>query len=102
MKNNRQPLLLSIAVFGLIIPNGMFLYYIVVELSSLSQVLNDLLAMGFIIDAFMATGLLAWWFAEHPLGRYSWKTFIALSLFGGLGFSLPFFYYLNTHSSVRE
>lgn len=102
MKNNRQTLLLSIAVFGLIIPNGMFLYYIIVELSSLSQVLNDLLALGFIIDAFMATGLLAWWFAEHPLGRYSWKTFIALSLLGGLGFSLPFFYYLNTRSSVPE
>lgn len=102
MNKNRPFLLLSIAAFGLFVPNGMFLYYIIVELSSLSQVLNDLLAMGFIIDAFMATGLLAWWFAHNPIGRFSWKTFIALSLLGGLGFSLPFFYYLNTRSSVRE
>jgi hypothetical protein len=102
MKEQRHLVLLCISAFGLIVPNGMFFYYLFVELSSLSQVLNDLLALGFIIDAFMATGLLAWWFAEHPLGRYSWKTFVALSLLGGLGFSLPFFYYLNTHSSVRE
>jgi Na+/H+ antiporter NhaA len=84
------------------VPNGMFFYFILFEFSSLAQVLSNFLALGFIIDAFMATGLLAWWFAEHPLGSYSWKTFIALSLLGGLGFSLPFFYYLNTRSSVRE
>ena len=98
MKEQRHFVLLCISAFGLIVPNGMFLYYLFVELSSLSQVLNDLLALGFIIDAFMATGLLAWWFAEHPSGRYTWKTFVALSLLGGLGFSLPFFYYLNNRS----
>lgn len=102
MKEQQHLVLLCISAFGLIVPNGMFFYYLFVELSSLSQVLNDLLALGFIIDAFMATGLLAWWFAEHPLGRYSWKTFVALSLLGGLGFSLPFFYYLNNRSESRK
>jgi Na+/H+ antiporter NhaA len=102
MKNGRRTLLLSIAAFGLIIPNGLFFYFIFNELSSIHQVMNDHLALGFIIDAFMATGLLAWWFAEHPLGRYSWKTFVALSLLGGLGFSLPFFYYLNNRSESRK
>lgn len=102
MKNTRQSLLLSIAAFGLLVPNGMFLYYLFAEFTSIAQVLNDRLALGFIIDAFMATGLLAWWFAQHPLGRYSWKTFIVLSLLGGLGFSLPFFYSLNTRTSVPE
>lgn len=87
--------LLSISLFGLLVPNGMFFYYILVEFSSLAEVLNNWLAMGFIIDAFMAMGLLAWWFAKRPLGKYSWKMFVLLSLLGGLGFSLPFFYYLN-------
>ena len=76
-------------------PNGMFFYYILVELTTLSDLYNNRLALGFIIDAFMATGLLAWWFAKHPLESYSWKMFVGLSLLGGLGFSLPFFYYLN-------
>lgn len=87
--------LLSIAFFGLLIPNGLFLYFVFFELSSPSQVLQNHLALGFILDTFMATGLLSWWFARHPLGPYSWKLFLLLSLLGGLGFSLPFYYYLN-------
>ncbi len=90
--------LLSIAFFGCIVPNGMFFYYIFYQFSSLYDVMNNVLAMGFIIDAFMATGLLAWWFARNPPGRYSWKLFVGLSLLGGLGFSLPFFYYLNNRT----
>jgi hypothetical protein len=91
----RPSLLLTIALFGLLVPNGMFFYFVFVKFSSLADVLSNWLALGFMIDAFMAMGLLAWWFAKHPLGTYSWKTFILLSLLGGLGFSLPFFYYLN-------
>jgi hypothetical protein len=73
----------------------MFFYYLYTEFTSFAAVFTDLLALGFIIDAFMAMGLLAWWFAKNPLGNYSWKFFIILSLVGGLGFSLPFFYFLN-------
>lgn len=90
-----RTLLLGTALFGFVVPNGMFFYYIFVEFSSVSDVLTNWLALGFIIDAFMATALLACWFAYRPLGRYSWKSFVLLSLAGGLGFSLPFFYYLN-------
>jgi hypothetical protein len=98
MTSLNRSLLLTIALFGLLVPNGMFFYYLFVEFSSVTEVLNNWLAMGFIIDAFMATGLLAWWFAKHPLGKHSWKMFVLLSLLGGLGFSLPFFYYLNKRS----
>jgi hypothetical protein len=95
MRSKEKAVLLSVAAFGLFVPNGMFLYYLFVQFSSLTEVLNDLLALGFIIDAFMATGLIAWWVAQNPVGRYSWKIFVLLSLIGGLGFSLPFFWYLN-------
>ncbi len=96
MTARHRSLLLGTALFGFIVPNGMFFYYIFVEFTSVGEVLTNWLAMGFIIDAFMATGLLAIWFAFRPLGRYSWRMFVLLSLAGGLGFSLPFFYYLNT------
>lgn len=95
MSSAEKITLLAIALYGLTVPNWMFFYYLLMQFHSLSEVMNDLLALGFMIDAFMATGLLAWWFAKNPLGIYSWKTFIGLSLLGGLGFSLPFFYYLN-------
>lgn len=95
MTSKHRTALLGIALFGLVVPNGMFFYYIFTQFTSWQEVAGNLLAMGFIIDAFMATGLLAWWFARNPIGRYTWRSFIALSLLGGLGFSLPFFYYLN-------
>lgn len=95
MTAKQRFILLSVAAFGLIVPNGMFFYYLFVQFSSVSEILNDLLALGFIIDAFMAMGLISWWFAKNPIGQYSWKVFVVLSLIGGLGFSLPFFWYLN-------
>ncbi len=38
--------LLSIATFGLFIPNGMFFYYLIVQFQSLTDVVDDLLATG--------------------------------------------------------
>jgi len=99
MTSQQKLILISISLFGLFVPNGMFFFYIFTQFHSLSEVVNNLLALGFIIDACMATGLLAWWFAKNPQKKYSWKLFVGLSLLGGLGFSLPFFYYLNTMNS---
>ena len=95
MSSKMKAVVLTVAAFGLIVPNGMFFYYLFVQFSSVSEILNDLLALGFIIDAFMATGLISWWLAYNHIGRYSWKVFVLLSLIGGLGFSLPFYWYLN-------
>ncbi|NUM79450.1 hypothetical protein HUU42_01490 [bacterium] len=95
MTGIQKTILLAISLFGLLVPNGIFLYYVVVEFRSLSEVVNNSLAVAFMIDALMATALIAWWYFQNPLGRYSWKVFVGLSLLGGLGFSLPFFYFIN-------
>jgi hypothetical protein len=87
--------LLFIAIFGLLVPNGIFIYWLFFEFQSISQILTDKLALGFIIDCFLAMFLLAYWFAVNPIGRVKWHWFIVLSLIGGLGFSLPFYYWLN-------
>lgn len=87
--------LLLIAFMGLLVPNALFLYWLLVEYEGIAAVLQDKLALGFIIDAFMALGLLAFYFARNPIGRVRWPWFVLLSLLGGLGFSLPFYYWLN-------
>ena len=87
--------LLLIALFGLFVPNGLFIYWLFTEFSSITEVLNNWLALAFIIDAFMVLGLLAYWFAKNPIGKVTWPWFVVLSLIGGLGFSLPFYYWLN-------
>ena len=92
-------ILLIIAIFGLLVPNGIFIYWLLTEFHSFSQVYTDKLALGFILDCFLAMFLLAYWFAVNPIGKIKWYWFIVLSLIGGLGFSLPFYYWLNKKQS---
>jgi hypothetical protein len=87
--------LLVIALTGLLIPNGLFVYWFFFEFNSWQAVAGNRLALAFIIDAFMATGLLAIYFARRPIGPVRWYWFVTLSLIGGLGFSLPLYYWLN-------
>jgi hypothetical protein len=88
-------MLLLIALFGLIVPNGIFIYWLFADFHSISDFVTNRLALGFIIDAVMAMLLLAYWFARNPIGKVRWYWFIVFSLIGGLGFSLPFYYWLN-------
>ena len=88
-------LLLIIALFGLIVPNGIFIYWLFTEFNGAAEVVSNKLAIAFIIDAFMAMFLLAYWFAVNPIGKIKWYWFIILSIIGGLGFSIPFYWWLN-------
>ena len=62
-------MLLLIAIFGLFVPNGIFIYWMLTEFGSMSDVINNRLALGFIIEAFVVLGLLAYWFAKNPVGN---------------------------------
>jgi len=94
--------LLLVAAFGFLIPNGIFVYWLVHEWSGVAAVLSNHLAVAFILDAFIAMMLLAWSFARRPIGRYGWPWFVALSLLGGLGFSLPVYWWLNARTASRR
>ena len=91
--------LLSIALFGLLVPNGFFLYWLFVEFEGIQAVLDDKLALGFMIDVFLVLIVLSVYFARRPLGPVRWPWFVVLSLIGGLGFSLPVYWWLNTRRS---
>jgi hypothetical protein len=90
---------LLIALFGLTVPNGIFIYWLLTEFHGVAEVLSNKLAVAFIIDAFLAMFLLAYFFAVNPIGKIKWYWFIVLSIIGGLGFSLPFYYWLNKRDS---
>ena len=87
--------LLIVAAFGAIVPNGIFGYWLIREFSSVREVLANKLAVAFMLDALMATLLLAWLFAIRPPGRIRWPWFLLFSFLGGLGFSIPFYLWLN-------
>lgn len=77
--------LLVVALFGLLIPNGLFIYWLFTEFHSLGAVLHDKLAMAFMIDAFLAVAILAVHFARSPVGKFGWPWFVFLSLIGQFG-----------------
>ncbi|MEO6394242.1 MAG: hypothetical protein ABIP75_20480 [Pyrinomonadaceae bacterium] len=88
-------LLLLIALFGLFVPNGIFIYWLIYEHRSPMDFVTNHLALAYIIDAMMVLAILAIYFARKPIGRVKWYWFVLLSLIGGLGFSLPFYWWLN-------
>ncbi|MGE0815822.1 MAG: hypothetical protein AB7O28_13800 [Vicinamibacterales bacterium] len=93
-------ILLALALFGLTVPNGLFVYWLVADFTTVGAVLANRLALAFILDACLATGLLAYLFAVRPPGPLRWPWFVALSLLGGLGFSIPFYLWLNFRRSA--
>jgi hypothetical protein len=94
--------LLLIALVGFTVPNGYFLYWLFNEFDGFGPVLNDHLAMGFILDCVVAVALLAYQFARHPIGPVRWPWFVLLSLAGGLGFSLPLYWWLNDRAHASS
>ena len=89
-------ILLIVAIFGLVVPNGLFIYWATTEFNSMSDLFASKLALAFMIDAMMVVALLAFYFAKHPVGKWGWKTFVLLSFVGGLGFSLPLYWWMKS------
>ena len=87
--------LLLIALFGLFVPNGLFIYWLFTEFDGMADVLNNKLALAFIIEAFLVLGMMSVYFARNPTGRVKWYWFVVLSIIGGLGFGIPFYYWWN-------
>lgn len=90
--------MLLVAIFGLLVPNGIFIYWLLNDFNSISDITNNGLALAFIIEAFAVMFFMAYWFAKNPPGKVKWYWFIVLSLIGGIGFSIPMFWWLNKRS----
>lgn len=89
-----QRLLLAVAIFGLLVPNNLFLYAWF-HTPAGGGMLQNPLATAFMLDAFVSMGLLAYFFSTRPIGPVKWYWFIALSIFGGLAFGIPMYWWLN-------
>jgi hypothetical protein len=92
--------LLIIALFGLLVPNGLFLYWMFYEYDGLMSLVQNKLAIAFIVDCLLAMGLLAFYFASKPIGPIKWYWFVVLSFVGGLGFSIPLYWWLNKRAEA--
>lgn len=88
--------LLIVAFFGLIVGDGLFLYWLIHDYHGIGAVLADRLALSFMADALLTLAILTVYFARTRPGPVRWGWFVVLSLVGGLCFGVPFFWWLNT------
>ena len=92
--------LMLVAVVGFVVPNGLFVDWLLRDYQGLGAVLHDKLALAFILDALLTLTILTVYFARRPIGPVRWYWFLILSLGGGLCFGLPVFYLLNTRRTA--
>ena len=93
-------ILLAVALLGLVVPNNMFLYASLHDRNGCGSMAHNLLASSFMLDAFLAMGVLAYFFAVRPIGAVRWYWFVLLSLLGGMAFSLPLYWWLNSRNKA--
>lgn len=97
----QEKLLLALAAFGLVVPNGFFLYYSLVAPAALHAALSNPVALVFITEAFFLMFLFAWVIRFWGLRSPGWLAFIAMSLLGSMVFSVPAFLYLASRNARK-
>lgn len=98
----QEGLLLGLAVFGLVVPNGVFVYYALMSPDVVIAALKNPIAAVFIAEAFLLLGLGAWLIRRARITFLGWKSFVVISLLGSLAFSVPLFLLLASRAAGRS
>lgn len=84
-----RAMLIALAVVGFVFVNGAFLYGVSVMPGSLVAALLNPVSAAFMFEALLLMLLAAWLVAKWKPSRLGAVAFVALSLLGGLAFSIP-------------
>jgi len=97
----QEKFLLALAVFGLVVPNGLFLNYSLAPPAVLRVAFANPVALVFMFEALLLMTLLAWLINHYGYRSPGWLAFVIMSLLGSMAFSVPAFRYL-TSRKVRS
>ena len=89
LKPNEHRLLIALAAFGFLVPNGVFLYFCVTDPGLIRAALQNPIALVFIAEAFLLMFLFAWLLHRAGTRKPGALVFIILSLLGSMAFSVP-------------
>ncbi|MES2595618.1 MAG: hypothetical protein V4662_09800 [Verrucomicrobiota bacterium] len=95
----QEKLLLGLSIFGLIVPNGVFLYYALASRETLQAAMANPVSLVFIIEAFVLMFLFAWLIHRQGIKSPGWLAFVAMSLVGSMIFSVPACLYLASRKA---
>lgn len=79
----------AVAIAGGVGLNGFFFYGVLVDRAMLAGVMANALALAFIAEALLMTGVLAYLLGKWQVTRLSRSWFVVLALAGSLAFALP-------------
>lgn len=86
-------------MFGLVVPNGLFLYYFLFAPAVLSAAFANPVALVFMFEAFLLMILFAWFIHHRGYHSPGWLAFLVMSLAGSMVFSVPAFLYLSSRKA---
>jgi predicted RND superfamily exporter protein len=84
-----RTVLWTTAALGFVALNGVFLYGTFVQPAMLEAAMANPLAMVFVLEALVMTGILAYLLRKWAVTRLPWGWFVLLAVIGSLVFALP-------------
>jgi len=96
------PLLAIVALLGGVGLNGTFLYNAFLYPETMRTALQNPIGVVFIAEALVMTAFLALVVAVLPTRRIGWKGFVALSIVGGIAFSVPAALWLELRDAEQK
>jgi hypothetical protein len=98
LETGESKVLVALAVFGFLVPNGAFVYYALTDYEAMKVAISNPISLVFIGEAFFLMCLFAWVLRRAGVRRPSGAVFIIMSLVGSMVFSVPATLYLMIRS----
>lgn len=86
--------LITLALFGFTVPNGVFVYYGITAPEIFRAAHTNPVSAAFILEAVVLMVLFAWLIRRWNFRSPGWVAFVLMSMVGSLAFSVPAFLYL--------
>lgn len=86
--------LAALAIIGLLVPNGVFIYFFFTDPEIAKEALGNPISLVFICEAFFLMFLFAWLLKKWSIARPNGFIFILMSMIGSMAFSVPATLYL--------
>lgn len=94
--------LAALALFGLLVPNGVFIYYFFTDPEVTQIAMSNPISLVFMTEAFFLMFLFAWLLRKTASKRPTGFLFIVMSLLGSMVFSIPASLYLTFKNRRAE
>lgn len=89
LTSHEAAVLAALALFGLVVPNGIFLWYFFADFAAVRAAFGNPVALVFIGEALFLMFLLAWVLRRAGSTKPTGYVFVVLSLAGSMAFSVP-------------